>query len=65
MASHSIYTVRLPLGLRDKLEQLAQVQDRNPSDIVRRLIRLEVERVFGDDANGHDDRQSEPVKVSQ
>ena len=34
------YSVRMPVALRQKLEELAEAQDRKPADVVRRMIRL-------------------------
>jgi predicted DNA-binding protein len=34
------FSVRMPITLRQKLDQLARAQDRRASDTVRRLIRL-------------------------
>ena len=36
---HCTYSVRMPTTLREQLERLAKAQDRNPSQVVRRLIR--------------------------
>lgn len=34
------YSIRMPVTLRRQIEQLAAAQDRRPSQVVRRLIRL-------------------------
>jgi predicted DNA-binding protein len=46
------FSVRMPLALRQKLDELAKAQDRRPSDTVRRLIKL---------AHAELEQQSEPV----
>ena len=37
---HCCYSVRMPVTLREQLQELAEVEDRRPSQVVRRLIRL-------------------------
>ena len=41
------YSVRMPVTLRERLDRLAAAQDRRPSQVIRRLIRVacaEIER---------------------
>jgi predicted DNA-binding protein len=36
---HQTYSVRLPVTLRQKLQRLAEAQDRKAADVIRRLIK--------------------------
>ena len=46
---HCTYSIRMPITLREQLDQLAKSEDRRPSQVVRRLIKFayaEWERKF-------------------